>query len=91
MKPERAECAIEQPTRFRDEQAATRSAGSLPFAWMLLGFRCATPQALCHRPLRGLSAWTGRLTKTVLHFAAIVMKTAIHSRIERETNRLRLR
>jgi len=34
--------------------AAARFAGSLKFQFAYLGFRCAPPQALCRRPLRGL-------------------------------------
>lgn len=35
-------------------QAIGRSAGSVICLLVILGFRCAPPQALCLRPLRGL-------------------------------------
>jgi hypothetical protein len=47
---ERGIVAIDVCTRT----AIGRFAGFANFGLTILGFRCAPPQALCHRPLRGL-------------------------------------
>ena len=54
---EAADRARDHENIIRNDSAVARSAGFRYFLVRFLGFRCAPPQALCRRPLRGLAGF----------------------------------
>src|ERR1700730_7643104 len=64
-KPERAERVIAPTLQFTHDKALSPTSRALPFLFQsILGFRCAPPQALCCRPLRGLNRKLYQLDQT---------------------------